>query len=283
MMLELCTGGEVSEGWLAAAEMKKGPASKDMTYKLQVLVTDVQTKTEERARPQGLDTVTMLKLASSQLGISPKDAMAKAEQLYLKGFVTYPRTESTAYPRSFDHKSVIAGQTRASKWGEYAQELLEKGFAKPRPGHDAGDHPPITPTAIPANRAETIADSSTVRLYELICRNYLASVSTNMRFQSKKVHFSISRYDETHENQKSTLKVEAPYFEKFDQPTLYFTLQDKHLIDAGYLKVQKKNYNDEEYRLEFAADNSPLNMVENMSLHERFIMEYCPYKDEKRY
>lgn len=152
MVFESSAGGEVKAGSGQESELKKGAADKTKTYQMQLLVTDLTNKTEERARPQGLDTVTMLKNASQHLGIGPKEAMAKAETLYLKGFITYPRTESTAYPRSFDHKAVLAAQAASGKWGSYANDLLDKGHQRPRPGHDAGDHPPITPTAVPANR-----------------------------------------------------------------------------------------------------------------------------------
>ena len=45
-----------------------------------------------------MNPISLLKLASSVLGIGPQAAMRAAEQLYLSGFVSYPRTESTAYP-----------------------------------------------------------------------------------------------------------------------------------------------------------------------------------------
>ena len=49
----------------------------------------------------------MLKMASSRLGIGPKDAMHIAERLYLNGYLTYPRTETTKYPSTFNFKGVL--------------------------------------------------------------------------------------------------------------------------------------------------------------------------------
>jgi DNA topoisomerase-3 len=71
-------------------------------------VVDVQSKEKKRARPTGLNTVEMLKHASSRLGMGPQHALSVAERLYLQGFLTYPRTESTAYPDKFDHNSVVS-------------------------------------------------------------------------------------------------------------------------------------------------------------------------------
>ena len=55
-----------------------------------------------RVRPQPLNTVDMLKIASQSLGMGPKECMVYAERLYLKGYISYPRTESTTYPQHYD-------------------------------------------------------------------------------------------------------------------------------------------------------------------------------------
>ena len=75
-----------------------------------VVVTDVEQKSERLTRPQALNTVALLKMASSQLGIGPQQVMRTAEDLYLRGFLTYPRTETNCYPKNFDLKGAVAAQ-----------------------------------------------------------------------------------------------------------------------------------------------------------------------------
>jgi len=108
-------------------------------------VVDVSSKTESRPRPQALNTVAMLKMASTLLGMGPHEAMGVAETLYLRGYLTYPRTETNAYPKTFDLQSTVAAQRSQPIWGGYVNELLHNGLNRPRDGTDAGDHPPITP------------------------------------------------------------------------------------------------------------------------------------------
>lgn len=60
-----------------------------------------------KQRPQGLNTVELLRVASSALGIGPHNAMTIAERLYTSGFINYPRTESTAYPPSMDLRALL--------------------------------------------------------------------------------------------------------------------------------------------------------------------------------
>jgi DNA topoisomerase-3 len=71
--------------------------------------------------------------------------MKIAERLYLRGYTTYPRTESTTFSPNFNFKEVLTSLRESSDYGEYANGLLKNGFNKPRQGVDAGDHPPITP------------------------------------------------------------------------------------------------------------------------------------------
>jgi DNA topoisomerase III len=73
--------------------------------------------------------------------------------------------------------------------GWYARELLDNGIKKSKSGHDAGDHPPITPMRA-AQDHELGGDEWLV--YELITRHFLASVSPACKFIKTKAIFSIN-------------------------------------------------------------------------------------------
>ena len=60
-------------------------------------VIDIQRTKQVKARPVGLNTVKLLKVASKTFGFGSHDTMRIAEHLYLRGFITYPRTESTTF------------------------------------------------------------------------------------------------------------------------------------------------------------------------------------------
>ena len=63
--------------------------------------------------------------------------------------------------------------------GEAVRDLLASGGGHPRPGHDVGDHPPITPMRA-ANEAELGGDMW--RLYEYVVSHFLASLSPDCRY-----------------------------------------------------------------------------------------------------
>lgn len=143
-------------------------------------VKDVSKKEERKGRPTGLNTVNMLKVASSALGMGPHHAMQIAERLYTQGYISYPRTESTAYPTSFDVRGILLTQQSHPVWGEYVRSLLATGPHVPKGGVDVGDHPPITPM-----RMTTEADlggSDAWRLYQYVTQHFIGSVSTDCKY-----------------------------------------------------------------------------------------------------
>ena len=85
----------------------------------------VEKETLYRKKLIGLNTVKLLQSCSKGLRIGPKEAMHIAERLYLQGFVSYPRTETTAYPKGFDIRQTLSAQCSSPEWGQYCTNLLK--------------------------------------------------------------------------------------------------------------------------------------------------------------
>lgn len=151
-------------------------------------MTSVVTKDKKQGRPVPLNTVNLLKACSKGLGIGPMAALQAAERLYLSGYLSYPRTESTAYPKSFDIRGTLGQQAGDSRWGRYVKDLLAQGHNTSRGGVDMGDHPPITPCRA-AGFHELSGDMA--RIYELVVRHFIASVSHDAMWRATKVEFEI--------------------------------------------------------------------------------------------
>ncbi|KAF4532850.1 hypothetical protein B566_EDAN001453 [Ephemera danica] len=135
-----------------------------------------------------LNTVELMRVASSGLGMGPHHAMQIAERLYTQGYISYPRTETTSYPENFDLHEVLRQQQHNSDWGAEVREILATGLNRPKKGKDAGDHPPITPMR-PASRSEL--DGDAWRLYDYITRHFIATVSRDCTYLSTTVTFEI--------------------------------------------------------------------------------------------
>eukprot|EP00727_Mastigamoeba_balamuthi_P002805 m51a1_g12521 putative dna topoisomerase 3-beta-1 (925) ;mRNA; f:67-3603 len=151
----------------------------------------VKEKETRRARPVPLNTVELLKVASQKLRLGPQHTMLIAERLYTSGYISYPRTESSAYPAAFDIVAVLKEHAQNRSWHApplSQRELLSAGLTAAKEGVDMGDHPPITPMT---SADEGVLGADEWRLYEYIARHFIASVSPDCRLAKTKATFSI--------------------------------------------------------------------------------------------
>lgn len=98
----------------------------------------------------------------------------------LTGFsCSYPRTESTAYPSSFDFRGALEVLRNNLVFGNDVQKLLADGYVKPRSGTDVGDHPPITPMR---SASEDMLGYDAWRVYQYVCQHFLGTLSPDCKF-----------------------------------------------------------------------------------------------------
>ena len=137
-------------------------------------VKEVIINHNTKAAPAGLNTVSLLRVASSFLKMSPHNTMVVAEKLYTMGYITYPRTETTKYASSFDFVGTLSNFKSHPVFGKNITSLLNN-FRKPSlKGVDMGDHPPITPSRVGTSEQ---LKGDYWKLYEFICTHFFASCS----------------------------------------------------------------------------------------------------------
>ena len=151
-------------------------------------VTEVKQKSATRPPPTPFNTTGFLTAAAS-LGIGPSRAARIAEDLYTDGYISYPRTDNTVYPRSLDLREVLGHLKRVEGVVPYAEKLLASGKLSPTRGkRETTDHPPIYPTGWASKKA--LRDDRW-KIYQLVVRRFLATLSgpaktlrTTLRFES---------------------------------------------------------------------------------------------------
>jgi DNA topoisomerase-1 len=126
-------------------------------------------KTEKKlAKPIPFDTTTFLR-AANNLGYSASRAMSIAENLYMNGYISYPRTDNQTYPQDLEFKKIIANLTKAFP---EASALLKEPI-KPSAGRKTQDHPPIYPVSLPPQNI----GAQDWKIFELIARRFLATLA----------------------------------------------------------------------------------------------------------
>ena len=144
------------------------------------VVKDVSSRRNSRKPPTPFNTTAFTTDASSRLGITPAAAMRVAEDLYMDGFISYPRTDNTVYPRSLNARELINSLVRVPEF-EAAAPLLEGDLRPTRGKKETTDHPPIHPTQAIYPRE---LDGRKRRVYELVVRRFLATFAPPMITES---------------------------------------------------------------------------------------------------
>ena len=144
------------------------------------LVKEVSSRRNSRRPPTPYNTTAFTTDASSRLGITPSRAMRLAEDLYMDGFISYPRTDNTVYPQSLNTKELVRSLVRIPEFSA-AASLLDGDLTPSRGKKETTDHPPIYPTqALHPNAL----DGPKARVYELVVRRFLATFSPPMITES---------------------------------------------------------------------------------------------------
>jgi DNA topoisomerase-1 len=145
------------------------------------VVKEVSSRRNTRKPPTPLNTTAFTTDASSRLGITPAAAMRLAEDLYMDGFISYPRTDNTVYPPSLNTKELVSSLVRIPEF-DAAKGLLDKPLQATRGKKETTDHPPIYPTQ--AVYPNALGDGPKRRVYELVVRRFLATFSPPMITES---------------------------------------------------------------------------------------------------
>ena len=133
-------------------------------------------------RPLPLSTDYMLRDLTRIMKISAVEILNIAEELYSRGYISYPRTETDRYPKTFDYEPPY--KAVASSDINHLLIFL-KGYPKPRPNPRQGRkddkaHPPIYPV-----KPYPKDGSKHWMVWEYIARRYIANVYSDDAFGFK--------------------------------------------------------------------------------------------------
>ena len=84
-------------------------------------VTKMQKRPTSKWKPLPLTTVELQKMGSRYLRMDSSRVMKVAEDLYTKGWISYPRTETDQFDSEMNLRSLIQKQSQGPSWGPFAQ------------------------------------------------------------------------------------------------------------------------------------------------------------------
>jgi DNA topoisomerase-1 len=150
-------------------------------------VAEIKSRRNTRRPPTPYNTTAFTTDASSRLGITPARAMRIAEDLYMDGYISYPRTDNTVYPRSLPTRELVSSLVQIPEF-EAARFLLDGKLEATRGKKESTDHPPIYPTQAVHPRSLEGRSDAHRRVYELVARRFLATFSPPMVTESTRAN-----------------------------------------------------------------------------------------------
>ncbi len=150
-------------------------------------VREFKEKLFAEQKPIPFNTTEFLREAS--LFFPAEKAMDIAERLYIRGFISYPRTDNTVYPKTLDLRKLVKMLLK-SELAEHAKLVLKQGKITPSKGkRETSDHPPIHVT-MPARKKQLTKEEWII--YELVARRFLASIYKNALWRAKEALLKVN-------------------------------------------------------------------------------------------
>lgn len=158
---------------------------------VRAIVTKCDAKPTSKSRPTPLNTIELTKRASRFLKMGSERTMAVAEALYMRGIISYPRTETDFFKEGTDLRQLLDDHRNNNTWGGFVCSLLDNNqFLWPRMGsNDDQAHPPIHPTK--CVELEELTDREEKNLYELISRHFFACCSQDARGEQTNLNIEV--------------------------------------------------------------------------------------------
>ena len=152
-------------------------------------ITVIKESIRPLKSPTPLNTTALI-VAASALGFSAQKTINTAENLYMNGYISYPRTDNTVYPPTIDLRDILNTLSANTDFKEMSQAVLSLKEIKPTRGlKKTTDHPPIYPAA--AVKREKLNDDEW-KLYELIVRRFICTLLPESLVKNMVVNIDIS-------------------------------------------------------------------------------------------
>ncbi|MDD2531102.1 MAG: DNA topoisomerase I [Candidatus ainarchaeum sp.] len=150
------------------------------------VIKKLDKKTKVIKKPVPFNTTDFLRAATA-IGFSAGRAMDVAESLYQRGLTSYPRTDNSVYPSSVDLIEILNKLASVQAIRDSVKSVLAQKEIIPSKGKEAKDHPPIYPVGVAQKEG---LNQDEWRIYELICRRFLATLSEDAKTENTSVLLS---------------------------------------------------------------------------------------------
>ena len=137
------------------------------------IVKEIKQTIKKVAPPAPFNTTGLI-VAANSIGFTAAKTINTAENLYMNGFISYPRTDNTVYPHGINLKEVAEMLGKVGDFAAASREILiQDKIIASRGNMKTTDHPPIYTTS--AVDRKSLGEDEW-KLYELVSRRFIATL-----------------------------------------------------------------------------------------------------------
>lgn len=117
------------------------------------------------------DLTTLQVEAYKCFGIKPNTTLKIAQELYVNGYISYPRTSSQQLPPKIGYKKILTAISKQLRYKKLCESLLAKERLYPNNGKKTDPaHPAIFPTGLAPK-----VSGNFLKIYDIIVKRFLAT------------------------------------------------------------------------------------------------------------
>jgi DNA topoisomerase-1 len=136
------------------------------------IIASIEKRQFQQAAPHPFDLTTLQMESHRCFGISPKQTLETAQELYIAGLISYPRTSSQMLPKEIGYSKIVSKLAKQSEFADGAKILLGKKYLNPNNGEKTD---PAHPAIYPTGQHPVGIEKNSHRIYDLIVRRFLAT------------------------------------------------------------------------------------------------------------
>ncbi|MCD6563592.1 MAG: type IA DNA topoisomerase [Thermoproteales archaeon] len=156
------------------------------TSKATVIKADYTTR--NILPPEPLNTIELERRCSRFLNIRPQETLNIAENLYQDGLISYPRTETTKYPKTINLIKIAKKFIDYQDIGPFVRKIISTKISPRQGSEDDKAHPPIYPLKnLPKDKIIQKYGRKGWNIYNLVVRHFIATLSKPAVIEKQKI------------------------------------------------------------------------------------------------
>ena len=199
-------------------------------------VIDSVTKKEHYQEAPAPFDLTSLQLEAYRLfGITPKETLSLAQELYSNAYISYPRTSSNQLPESLDYKEILMGIGKQKQYLDLVKNLLSRKQLKPNNGNKTDPaHPAIYPTGEIPKKLKPREH----KIYDLVVKRTLATFADKAKRETITLEAEIKKEPFI---AKASRTIEEGWYAFYSPYLKLEELEMPNLKKGDRLKIKKIN------------------------------------------